>query len=184
MKTKRKYLVIVVLVTALLSGMPLYAAESESSVTASLSWDLGLKACYEHRFDGHLGLKAGMGINLLFPPFIAGGEVMLVQDALAIIHFTDMYKPFQAGVGVGIPVSTMLWYTHEDTGERLYSIMFAPGCSFLTGYRSPGGISYRIWFGAGYPIIYDAGEWRSGVNMPLNVWWDLDLEVVFPLRQG
>ncbi|MBN2050409.1 MAG: hypothetical protein JW760_08210 [Spirochaetales bacterium] len=162
---------------------PLPADTGETFLGASLSWDLGLRCSLEHRFPGSLGLKAGVGPSvLLLPFFIADRTVILSQEALAVIHFSRPLKPFQYGLGLGLPVSGMIWYPHEVTGERFFSVLLAPGGSFYWGYRSPRGVSYRLWFGAGYPVVYDAGEWRWGTNQPLGLWWDLDLEVLWPLR--
>ena len=180
---KKQKMSAVIIACIVLYGIPVFAETAGSnSITSSLSWDLGLKACWEHLFTEQIGIKAGVGTYLYLPAFIADGSFALVQDMLAVIHFTRPSNKFQTGIGLGIPVSSIIWYKDEDTEERQTALMFALGCSFYAGYRSPSRITYRLWLGGGFPVFFDAGEWKTGgTKFLLNFWPDLDIEVVFPI---
>ncbi len=172
----RRIAVIIFITAALVPGSAFCETENADSLSLSLSWDLGLKLEFEHHFNELISIKGGAGTYLFLPMFLADGSIPFVQELLLMFNPFESDSSFQAGAGIGIPVSSIIFYQDEQ-GSSQTGFMFAPGAELYCGFLFEGGSQLRLHIGTGYPVFFDAGDWRAGSNISaLGLWPDLDLE--------
>lgn len=174
-------IIILAAIIMLVSASVFAETQPNDFLGVSLSWDLSVKLCYQHQFNEVIGIKASVGTYLFIPMFIIDDSFAIVEELLAVFSFFPLDNPFQMRLGLGVPVSSVVFYPDDD-GNRVIAFTVSPGADLYAGWRFKGGQRLGLWLGAGYPFVYDAGRTDWGLkNSPLGLWPDLDIEFIWPL---